>query len=100
MVAILSWGRDLIFQPVDSIQKVHDMKHRMDLPDTDYIIHDSVFLCPIKMDNAVKEQTESEILEWKMSYAYPKLVEEGRMIKNNGRYRPLNKNREKHGDKV
>jgi len=87
MLAILSWGKDLIFQPVDSVQAVHDLKRRLDLKDTDYIIHDSVYLCPIKLDNANKELTESEILEWKMVHVYPRLVAEGRMEKNRyGKY--------------
>lgn len=87
MLAILSWGKDLIFQPVDSVQAVHDLKRRLDLRDTDYIIHDSVYLCPIKLDNANKELTESEILEWKMVHVYPHLVAEGRMEKNKyGKY--------------
>jgi hypothetical protein len=82
MVAILRWDRDLIFQPVHSIHDVHDLKRRLDLKDTDYIIHDSVCLCPIKLDCAIRELTESEILEWKMTHVYPNLVTEGRMEKN------------------
>jgi len=87
MCAILAWGKDLIFQPIDSIQAVHDLKRRLDLKDTDFIIHDSVYLCPIKLDCATRELTESEILEWKMTHVYPALVAEGRMEKNRyGKY--------------
>ncbi len=87
MCAILTWGKDLIFQPADSIQAVHDLKRRLDLKDTDYIIHDSVYLCPIKLDCANRELLESEILEWKMTYVYPALVKEGRMEMNRkGKY--------------
>ncbi len=87
MLIILSWGKDLIFQPVDSVQAVHDLKRRLDLKDTDYIIHDSVYLCPIKLDCATRELLESEILEWKMTHVYPALVKEGRMEMNRkGKY--------------
>ncbi len=87
MVAILTWGKDLIFQPADSVERVHDLKRRLGLKDTDYIIHDSVCLCPIKLDCATRELTESEILEWKMVHVYPNLEKEGRMEKNKyGKY--------------
>ena len=91
MCAILTWGKDLIFQPAYSIEDVHDLKRRLDRNGTDYIIHDSVYLCPIKLDNATRELTESEILEWKMTHVYPALVAEGRMEKNRyGKYVKVN----------
>lgn len=58
MCAILTWA-------------VHDLKRRLDLKDTDFIIHDSVYLCPIKLDCATRELMESEILEWKTVHVYP-----------------------------
>lgn len=77
MLAILSWGKDLIFQPVDSVQ----------VKDTDYIIHDSNFLCPIVMDIATRELTESEQIEWLHTKVYPALVAEGILEKNKkGKY--------------
>ena len=87
MVAILAWGKDLIFQPAHSIEEVHDLKRRLDLKDTDYIIHDSNFLCPIVMDMATREIDESEQIEWLHTTVYPALVAEGIMEKNKkGRY--------------
>lgn len=87
MVAILAWGKDLTFMPVESVQAVHDLKRRLDRKDTDYIIHDSVFLCPIKMDQATRELTESEQVEWLNTKVYPVLGEEGRMTRNkHGKY--------------
>ena len=87
MIAILTWGKDLIFQPADSVQAVHDLKRRLDLRDTDYIIHDSNFLCPIVMDIATRELTESEQIEWLHTTVYPALVAEGIMEKNKkGKY--------------
>lgn len=87
MCAILAWGKDLIFQPADSVEAVHDLRRRMDLPDTDYIIHDSNFLCPIIMDIATRELTESEQIEWLHTKVYPALEVEGIMEKNKkGKY--------------
>ena len=87
MVAILTWGKDLIFQPAHSIEEVHDLKRRLDLKDTDYIIHDSNFLCPIVMDMATREIDESEQIEWLHTTVYPALVAEGIMEKNKkGKY--------------
>lgn len=87
MVAILSWKKDLIFQSVSSAQSVKELKIRLNLPDTDYIIHDSNFLCPLKMDRATRQLTEDEIIEWLHTEVYPALLEEGRMVLKNGSYR-------------
>ena len=81
MVAILSWNKDMIIQPVNSIQEVHNLKRRLAREDTEYIIHDSVFLCPIRFDHANRELTESEQLEWLMTEVYTALEGEGRMHK-------------------
>jgi hypothetical protein len=81
MVAILSWNKDLIIQRVRSIEEARNLKQRLDREDTDYIVHDGVFLCPIKFDHANRELTESEQIEWLQSEVYPSLVREGRMDK-------------------
>ena len=84
MVAILTWGRDLIIQPIDSIQAVHDLKRRLsgNGAEREFIIHDSNLLCPVKLDNAVRQLDEEEQIEWLMTEAYPALVKEGKMEKN------------------
>lgn len=81
MVAILAWGKDMIIQSVHSIQEVHNLKRRLDLEDTDYIIHDNEFLLPIRFDHANRELTESEQIEWLQKMVYPSLVKAGRMHK-------------------
>jgi hypothetical protein len=91
MVAILSWDKDMIIQPVRSVQEAHNLKRRLCLEDTDYIIHDSVFLCPIKFDHAIRELMESEQVEWVQTMVYPSLVKEGRMHKKgNGKIHKYN----------
>jgi hypothetical protein len=96
MVAILTWEKDLVFQKVRSVQAVHDLKRRLALDDTDFIIHDSAFLCPIKLDCATRELDEDEQLEWLMTEAYPQLVAEGRMVRDNhGKYVSVAKNIER-----
>jgi hypothetical protein len=87
MVAILQWGKELMFRRIESVQYVHDLKRRHNWEDTEFIIHDSTFLCPIKLDNATRELAEDEVLEFKMSEAYPQLEAEGRLIRKNGKYK-------------
>ena len=58
IVATLTWGKDLLIQPVSSIQDVHRMKKRLGGDcDRDFVIFDGAFLSPIKLDNAVQETT-------------------------------------------
>lgn len=85
MIVILSWGRDLIIQPLDNIAQAKRL--RATLPDRDFIIHDSAFLCPIKLDIATRQLMEDEVIEFLQTQAYPQLLEEGRMFLKNGRYK-------------
>lgn len=85
MIIILSWGRDLVIQPLDNIAQAKRLRARM--PDNDFIIHDSVFLCPIRLDIATRKLREDEVIEFLQTSAYPELLEEGRMFLNNGKYR-------------
>lgn len=87
MLIILTWGRDLVMGPANSVQDVHDMKRRLDIPDADYIIYDSAFLCPVRFDRATRQLDEEEQIEWLMTEAFPQLEEEGRLVKRQGKYR-------------
>lgn len=86
MVAILNWGKDLIFKQADSIESVHNLKRRLNLENADYIIFDGVLLCPICLDHANYQLDEEEQLEWFMTSVYPALEAEGRMSKKNGKW--------------
>lgn len=82
MLIILTWGKEMIMKPIESFEYVRGLKNRLDLEDTDYIVFDSNFLFPLKLDIATRELTESEQIEWLRTEVYPALVEEGKMIKN------------------
>lgn len=84
MVAIIDYGKELAFQPARSIEWIKNMKKRV-LPHCDFVIHDSAFLCPIKLDNAAGVLSEEEVIEFLHSEAYPKLIAEGRMALKNGK---------------
>jgi hypothetical protein len=84
MIIILSWGRDLVIQPLDNIAQAKRLRAKM--PDHEFIIHDSAFLCPVKLDIANRQLMEDEIIEFLQTSAYPELLEEGRMFLKNGKY--------------
>lgn len=86
MVAIIDYGKELTIQPAKSIAWIKDMKNRV-LPQCDFVIHDSNLLCPVKLDRAVRELDESEVVEFLNSEVYPALEREGKMIRKNGKYR-------------
>lgn len=85
MAAIISWGRDLLFMPVESVQYVRALKMRLG-PGKDYIIFDTVFLWPFRFDHAYRELMEDEVIEFIHSQAYPELIKEGRIKLKNGKY--------------
>jgi hypothetical protein len=85
MVAILSWNNDLVIQQARSIQDIKNMRARFDNPNTNFIIHDSNFLCPIKFDNCTRQLMEDEQIEWLRTEVYPAPEEEGLMERVNGR---------------
>lgn len=87
MLCILTWGKDLIIQPARSMQWVKDLKRRLDNPNSDFIIFDSNFLSPVKLDNCCTQMMEDEIIEWKHMEVYPALLEEGEMFMKNGSYK-------------
>ena len=87
MVIILAWNNDLVIQQARSFQHVRDLKNRFNDPNTNFIIHDSNFLCPIKLDNATRQLSEEEQVEWLKTEVYPALEEEGLMERVNGRLR-------------
>lgn len=86
MLAILTWGHDLFFQPVDSFEKVKELRRRIGSDDRDFIFYEGHLLCPIKMDHAIKTQSEEEIIEWFNGEVLPHLHEEGRIEMKNGKY--------------
>jgi hypothetical protein len=61
--AILSWGKDLLIQPVESYQYVKNLKNRLRLDDVDFIVYDSGFYTPIDFDNGTGQKGEDEIIE-------------------------------------
>lgn len=85
MVAIIDYGKELTIQPAKSIEWIKYLKNRV-LPHCDFVIHDSNLLCPVKLDNATRELSESEVLEFMRSEAYPALEAEGKVRKKNGRF--------------
>ena len=87
MLIILVWGKDLTIMPARSLQWIRDLKARMNNPNAEFIIHDSNFLCPIRLDRATRQLHEDEIIEWKHMEVYPALLEEGRMVLKNGTYK-------------
>ncbi len=89
ILIILSWGKDLIMQPVESVEAAHDLKRRLDKKDTDFIIYEVAFLCPIKFDIATRQLSEEEQLEGMMMEVMPQLEAEGRVIKKGRKYVPL-----------
>ncbi len=76
-------------QPVECVQAAHDLKRRLDKKDTDFIIYEAAFLCPIKFDIATRQLSEEEQLEWMMTEVMPQLEAEGRVIKKGRKYVPL-----------
>jgi len=85
MIAILAWGKDLTIQPLASIAEAKRL--RTVLPGRELIIHDSVFLSPIKLDIATRQLMEDEKIEFLHTQAYPELFDEGRMLMQNGKYK-------------
>lgn len=86
ILAILHWGHDLLIRPVESFQYVKDLKRRLNLPDVDFIVWDGHFFCPVRLDDATRQLTEDEVIEFMYGTAYPALEAEGKLIKKNGRY--------------
>lgn len=86
MLAILSWGRDLIVQPAQSAEAVHLLRQRIGSDDRDFIIFDGNFLFPLKLDYAVRQLSEEEIVEWLHADVFPALEEEGLLTRKNGRF--------------
>ncbi len=87
MLTILAWGKDIVMKPMESVQAIYDLRNRLGLEDTEYIIWDSAFLCPLKFDRAVRVLGEEEQLEWLMTEVFPQLEEEGRVVYERGKYR-------------
>jgi hypothetical protein len=87
MVIIFTWEKDMVIQQAESMQQVKDLKRRLDNPNTEFIIHDSNFLFPLKFDHATRQLMEDEIIEWKHTEVYPALLEEGKMLLKNGTYK-------------
>lgn len=86
ILAILTWGRDLIFQPIESLQKAKDLRRRIGSDDRDFVVYEGHLLCPIKLDEAVKIMSEEDITEWLHTDVLPALLEEGRVEMMNGKY--------------
>lgn len=63
MVAIITWGKDLLIKPATSLQDIKDLKNRLRLPDVDFIIFDSGYFTPIAFDNFTQEVDESKQVE-------------------------------------
>ncbi len=89
MLIILAWGKDMVIQPVESVQAAHDLKRRLNKEDTDYIVFEGSFLYPVRLDRATRQLSEEEQLEWMMTEVLPQLEEEGRVIKRGRKYVPL-----------
>lgn len=85
MVAIISWGKDLLFMLADSVKAVHALKQRLG-DGRDYIIFDTAFLWPFRFDHAYRELKEDEVIEFVHGQAYPELIAEGRLRLKNGKY--------------
>jgi len=85
MVIILSWGKDVILQPVDSFEEAQDLRRRIG-GDRDFIVYESHFLLPIRLDIAWRQLDEEEQVEWLYSEAWPALHEEGRVSRKHGKY--------------
>lgn len=64
----------MIFQSVESVQEVRRLERLLG-GDREYISHVSVFLCPIKLDNACRQLSEEEVVEFIRGEAYPQLAE-------------------------
>lgn len=89
MLIILAWGRDMIIQPIESVQAAHELKRRLNKEDTDYIVFEGAFLYPVRFDRATRQLDEDEQLEWLMTEAFPQLEAEGHVIKKGRKYVPL-----------
>jgi len=89
MLVIISWGQDLLIQPVHSIQEARDLKRRIGRDNMDFVIYDSVFLMPLRFDIASRQLADSEVEELKRGSAYPMLVQEGRITVRHGRPVPV-----------
>lgn len=85
MLIIMSWGKDLLIQPVDSLEEARDLRRRIG-GDRDFIIYESHFLIPVRLDRAWRQLGEEEMIEWLNTEAYPRLHEEGRISRRNGKY--------------
>jgi hypothetical protein len=86
MLAIISWDRDLVFQQIESFEKAKELRRRIGSEDQDFIVYEFYLLCPIKMDHAIQEQSEEDIIEWFKGEVLPKLYDEGRIDMKNGKY--------------
>ncbi len=85
MAIIFTWDKDMVIQFARSMEWAKEMKRRFG-SETEVILYDSNLLFPIKFDNAVRQLDEEEIVEWMHTEVYPALVEEGKMIRKNGKY--------------
>lgn len=92
MVIIFTWEKDMVIQQAQSMQWVKDIKRRLNNPGTEFIVHDTNFLFPLKLDHATRQLMEDEIIEWKHTQVYPALLEEGKMCLKNGTYKYIRKN--------
>jgi hypothetical protein len=84
MAVIFTWDKDMVIQFARSMEWAKEMKRRFG-PETEVILYGNL-LFPIKFDNAVRQLDEEEIVEWMHTEVYPALVEEGKMIRKNGKY--------------
>ncbi len=92
MLAILTWEKDLVIQPARSMQWIRDLKRRLDNPDAEFIVFDSNFLNPFRLDHATRQLAEDEVIEWLHMEVYPALLEEGQMYMKNGTYKYVRNN--------
>ncbi len=86
MLIIITWGQDMLIQQTRSVQYVRDLKQRLG-GDREYIIYDSVFLFPLRLDLAWRQLAEDEVIEYVHGEAYPALEAEGRLVRKHGKYR-------------
>lgn len=85
MLIIMSWGKDLIIQLVDSFKDAQDLRRRIG-GNRDFIVYESNFLLPLRLDRAWRQLDEEEQVEWLQGEAWPALHEEGRVSRKNGKY--------------
>lgn len=91
MVLIVHWGHDWVIRPIDSVRELHALKQRLDIDDMDFIPYESWLPTPFILDQpiAVRELSDSEVEEHLRGTVYPQLIEEGRMVMDKRKGRPV-----------